>query len=98
MTRVSDYHHRLVDVLSGIFLGGLVGLIGGVYSNTINCKIEIDEDSWTQEMFIPRNIKVMIKVINIVTVLELMIYYGLIDIKFGSFTEKNNALWYHKRQ
>ena len=34
MTRVSDYHHHLIDVLFGIVLGAFIGVIGSVHSTT----------------------------------------------------------------
>ena len=34
MTRVSDHHHHLIDVLFGIVLGAFIGVIGGIHSTT----------------------------------------------------------------
>ena len=44
MTRVSDYRHHLVDVLCGIILGGVVGLIGGFHSTTVGCSDSLIRD------------------------------------------------------
>ena len=32
MTRVSDYHHHLNDVLLGFILGATVGVLGGIHA------------------------------------------------------------------
>ena len=32
MTRVSDYHHHLDDVLFGFFLGSVIGVLGGIHA------------------------------------------------------------------
>ena len=32
MTRVSDYHHHLNDVLFGFILGATVGVLGGIHA------------------------------------------------------------------
>ena len=34
MTRVSDYHHHLIDVLFGMLLGGSIGLFGGIHATS----------------------------------------------------------------
>ena len=51
MTRVSDCHHHLMDVLSGIILGGSIGFVGGVHSTTIDCTIEDEKIDLNTENF-----------------------------------------------
>ena len=51
MTRVSDHHHHLIDVLTGIVLGGSIGFVGGVHSTTINLTNEDEKINLRTENF-----------------------------------------------
>ena len=51
MTRVSDYHHHLIDVLSGIVLGGSIGFVGGVHSTTVDSTNEDEKNNLNTENF-----------------------------------------------
>ena len=53
MTRVSDYYHHITDVICGLLLGTIIGILGGMHTtkwlNTTLCGAEEICDSETSE-------------------------------------------------